>query len=113
MHKANKSILKLYACRHAKNAITSPTDIMTDNLRFSVYLKNTLKKNMNGMNFTNSSLISENTDEIMVIMDSVDSSINSPPVMSTCSSNVVITKAYRIYPPKRATARPTSLSLGF
>lgn len=65
------------------------------------------------MNLTNSSLINENTAVMIVIIDIELFSISSPPIMPRFSNNRDITVAYAIYPTKRATARATSLGLGF
>lgn len=110
---ANINILKLYACRVAKNIITKITDMITDSLRFSENLKNTLKKNTNGINLINSSLINENIDAIIVIMDMELSSTSPPLTIPKFSNNIDMADAYAIYPTKRATARAISLGLGF
>ena len=41
-------------------------DTIIDNLRLEVYLKKTLNKNINGMNFINSSAIMENIKDTIV-----------------------------------------------
>lgn len=57
MHSANRNMLKVYACKDAKITITNATDTIMDNLRLFENLKHNLKKNTNGMNLMNSSLI--------------------------------------------------------
>ena len=68
---ANINISNEYACKDAKNTITIITDRIMENLRFCENLKHNLKKNMNGMNFMNSSPISEKNNGTIVINETV------------------------------------------
>ena len=88
-------------------------DETTDNLRLSLYLKINRKKNMNGMNLRNSSVINENINGITSNIDTVDCSTRSAPIIPTFSNKVEMINAYARYPAQRANARATSLSEGF
>ena len=108
---ANGNMLKLYACKDAKNTITIIIDVITENLRLFEYLNNIRKKNMNGMNLNNSSPISENISGGISINEGF--SIRVLPIIPKGSRSVDITSAYNMYPTNSAKAKAMSLAFGF
>ena len=79
MQSANRNIFKFTMCKDAKNTMTKSIDEIMDNLRLLEYLKNTRKKNMNGMNLTNSSVIKLNINGTIDIKDIIVLVCMEPP----------------------------------
>ena len=96
---------------HVKSTISTSIDKIMDNLRLLVYLKEVLKKNMNGMNLTNFSPINENINGRM-LMNVIDAP-SELPTIPKFDKTAVITYAYKIYAMKRPIAKSTSFKVGF
>ena len=73
-------VSQLSECKDAKNTMVISMDKTADNLRLSVYLKINRKKNMNGMNLRNSSVINENINGTTSNSDNVDCSRDLHPL---------------------------------
>ena len=78
----------------AKNIITKATDSITDCLRLFVYLYNTLKMNINGINLINSSVINEKNNGGIALNEK--SLTSSPPIIPKNSKTLPTNNAYII-----------------
>ena len=96
---------------HAKSIITTSIDKIMDNLRLLVYLKEVLKRNMNGMNLTNSSPITKNINGKM-LMNVIDNPSELPAIPKFDKIREIM-YAYKMYAMKRPIAKATSFKAGF
>ena len=97
-------------CIKPKMINVTADDTITDNLRFDVYLKKTLIRNINGMNFISSSAIMEN---ISVTIGTISAS--ALPVLASplASKKLLIINEYMKYATNISTASISSSFVGF